>query len=328
MAAYVNWRDPILINTIGHTAGVLLFGVIIALLVRHGRTDGMRHVMLSLIAAVLALSWNIGSLTVLASPHPDSQAIEIVITTSFSMLSLLPAVLLQVALQGRHRLIVGAGYVVSVLAAALHFSELLSSRAGLHQAGLVLIVLGFGILTVTAFFLGRSRSVKVPGKKAEWISLAGLLLFTSSFVHFGYEHISSPWAAEIAWHHIGIPVALIVLLQDYRFLLLDTYIRFLVNSGLAAVYITTILVLTQRFRLWDLLRSSLFLTGMSLVGLCLSLILFALLRNALQAWVSRVVFRRTSVDDCVKEIVKEAASARTEEELLARAAQQAADHLR
>ena len=328
MAVYVNWRDPILINTIGHTAGVLLFGVIIALLVRHGRTDGMRHVMLSLIAAVLALSWNIGSLTVLASPHPDSQAIEIVITTSFSMLSLLPAVLLQVALQGRHRLIVGAGYVVSVLAAALHFSELLSSRAGLHQAGLVLIVLGFGILTVTAFFLGRSRSVKVPGEKSEWISLACLLLFTSSFVHFGYEHISSPWAAEIAWHHIGIPVALIVLLQDYRFLLLDTYIRFLVNSGLAAVYITTILVLTQRFRLWDLLRSSLFLTGMSLVGLCLSLILFALLRNALQAWVSRVVFRRTSVDDCVKEIVKEAASARTEEELLARAAQQAADHLR
>ncbi len=52
----------------------------------------------------------------------------------------------------------------------------------------------------------------------EWFSLACLLLFASSFPHFGYEHSRSPWAAEITWHHIGIPVALVVILQDYRFL--------------------------------------------------------------------------------------------------------------
>jgi two-component system, LytTR family, sensor kinase len=325
MAVHSNWHDPVLINTIGHTAGVLLFGLIIGLLVRDWRVHGMRQIKLSLSAAVLALGWNIGWLVVLASPDPRSKLIEIVITASFSMLSLLPAVLLQVVVQGQQRLIVAAGYAVSTCAVVLHFSELFSSRPGLHQVGLVLIVFGFGILTVIAFLARRYSGLLTD--KSEWVSPGCLLLFTSSFLHFGYEHVASAWTAEIAWHHIGIPVALIVLLRDYRFLLLDTFIRFLVNSGLAAVYITAILVLNQRFRLWNLIRPSMFLTGMSLVALCLSLILFAYLRNALQAWVSRVIFRRQSVDDSVKPIVKLASSANSEDELLAQAAQQAADHL-
>src|SRR5690348_10953857 len=93
------WHDPILINTIGHTAGVLLFGLIIALLIRDWRSHDMRQIKLSLIAALLALGWNIGSLTVLGSPDAGFRVIEIVVTASFSMLSLLPAVLLQVVAQ-------------------------------------------------------------------------------------------------------------------------------------------------------------------------------------------------------------------------------------
>ena len=110
------WHDPILINTIGHTAGVLLFGLIIALLIRDWRTHGMRRIKLSMAAAALALGWNIGSLIALASTHPASRPIELVVTVSFSMLSLLPAVLLQVAVQGRQRVIVAAGYAVSACA--------------------------------------------------------------------------------------------------------------------------------------------------------------------------------------------------------------------
>ncbi len=328
MVVHSNWRDPILINTIGHTAGVLLFGLIIALLIRDWRTHGMRQIRLSLIAALLALGWNIGSLVVLASPDRDSQAIGIVVAASFSMLSLLPAVLLHVALQGQHRFIVIAGYLTAASAVGLHSCELFFSGNGLHQTGLVLIVFGFAVLTISVFLPGRQHRQGVLADRSEWISLGCLLLFTSSFLHFGYQHVSSPWAAEIAWHHIGIPVALIVLLRDYRFLLLDTFVRFLVNSGIAAIYIASVLLLTQRFRLWDFIRPSRFLTGIALVALCLSLILFAHLRNALQAWVSRVVFRRQSVDDSVKAIAKMASSARSEEELLAQAARRVAAHLR
>jgi two-component system, LytTR family, sensor kinase len=299
-------RDPVLINTVGHSAGLLLFGLIFILLIRDWRAHGVRQTKLSLAAAALALTWNAGSLIALASHEP-----AIVVIVSFSALSLLPAVLLQVALQGKRPVIVVAGYVVSACAVVLHCDSL-------HQMAVLLVAAGFGLLIVIAFFLvGR-----------EWISLGCLLLFTSSFLHFGYQHVSSPWAAEITWHHIGIPVVLIVLLQDYRFLLLDAFVRFLVNFGLAAVYIATLLLLNRRFLWLDTIRSSVFSIGITLVALCLSLILFAYLRNALQIWVGRVIFRRQRVENCVDAIVSLSLTARSEEELLLRAAAEVAQHLR
>lgn len=299
-------RDPVLINTVGHSAGLLLFGLILILLIRDWRAHGVRQTKLPLVAAALALIWNAGSLIALASHEP-----VVVVIVSFSALSLLPGVLLQVALQGKRRALTTAGYIVSVCAVVLHCNSL-------HQMAVVLIAAGFGVLTVVAFFLVRQ----------EWISLGCLLLFTTSFLHFGYQHVSSPWTAEITWHHVGIPVALIVLLQDYRFLLLDAFVRFLVNFGLAAAYIATLLLLNRRFPWWDTIRSSVFSTGITLVALCLSLILFAYLRNALQSWVGRVIFRRQRVEDCMEAIVSLALTARSEEELLAGAAGEVARHLR
>src|SRR5262249_12617381 len=122
-----------------------------------------------------------------------------------------------------------------------------------------------------------------------------LALFTTSFVHFGAGHASQAWSSELLVHHAGIPLALFVLLQDYRFVLLDAFIRFLANAFLAAAL--TALVTVAAFR-W--------------VGLCgvaeypsrqavllrvvpLSLVLFAGLKNRLQPWFTFAVFRRGGV---------------------------------
>jgi two-component system, LytTR family, sensor kinase len=321
-------RNPILINTIGHTAGLLLFGFIIALLIRDRRGHGMRQMRLSLIAATLALAWNAGSLAALAPHEPNSIALAIVMTASFTILSFLPAVLLQVALRGQHRWILRAGYVVSTTAALLHSGELLFWNAAFHQMALIVIALGFGILTASAFLVRWRQRPTIFREPTEWFSLGCLLLFTSSFLHFGYQHVRSPWTAEIAWHHIGIPVALIVLLRDYRFLLLDTFVRFLMNSGLATLYIAAVLLLNQRFRIWNAISSNMFLTGLSLVGLCLSLILFAYIRNILQNRIGRTVFRRKDLDECVRKIIRAASQAHSEDDVISSAAQEVAAHLR
>lgn len=328
MLGTFNLRDPTLINTIGHSAGVLLFGLIILLLISDWRAHGVRRTKLSVAAAGLALGWNVGSLVALALPDQASASMGIVLAYSFSVLSLLPAVLFQVVLQAKQRAIALAGYAVSVCAILLHVCELFLPGSGLHQIALFLIAGGFGLLTIIAFSLRKPVRFAKSTDRSEWISLGCLLLFTTSFLHFGYQHVTSPWSAEVTWHHVGIPVALIVLLQDYRFLLLDTFIRFLVNFGMAAAYIATLLTLNQSFRLWNSIRASIFLTGISLVILCLSLIVFAYLRNALQIWVSRVVFRRQSVDECIQRIANLAPTAHTEEELLTRAAGEVAHHLR
>jgi len=61
-----------------------------------------------------------------------------------------------------------------------------------------------------------------------------LFLFAISFAHFSSEQAHQAWSKEIALHHAGIPLALFVLLQNYRFLLLDAFLRFVVNATLAA----------------------------------------------------------------------------------------------
>jgi two-component system, LytTR family, sensor kinase len=290
MLVHADLHDPILINTIGHTAGLLLFGLIVVLLIRDGRIRGVHQIKLSLFAAVLALIWNLGSLVALASTDANSFLIGIVVTVSFSVLSLLPAVLLQVALQREGRWIIAAGYTVSACAIVLHFMELFYPRLGVHQAALDVVVVGFTILIVAAFIPPHRHDMTRLPERSKFISLGCLLLFTSSFLHFGYQHANSAWAAEIVWHHLGIPVVLIVLLQDYRFLLLDTFTRFLMNSGLAAAYIAILFGLNRTFGLRHIAYSNTFLTGITLATLCVSLILFTYLRNAAQAWMSRVVF--------------------------------------
>ena len=130
-----SWRDPILINTVGHSAGALLFCVIILLLIRDWRSHGLRQTGLSLIAAGLALSWNIGSLIVLGSADARSPFIAGIAAASFSMLTILPAVLLQLAVQGGRRKIVIAGYAVSLGSVLLHVGEGLSS--GMPAQGLL-----------------------------------------------------------------------------------------------------------------------------------------------------------------------------------------------
>ena len=250
---------------------------------------------------------------------------QIVMAASFAVLSLLPAVLLQVTLQGQFTLLTRAGYAVSAVAILLHVLELFVAGSKSHQSALLLIAIGFGALTVLALILKRRAS---PGEPTEWFALACLLVFVSSFPHFGYQHSRSPWSAEITWHHIGIPVALVVLLQDYRFLLLDTFVRFLMNSGLAAAYVACLLILNQRFHLLRLIGSSAFLTGLALVGLCLSLILFAHIRNVLQQWIGRFIFHRQNLEDRVRAIGGLGAKTQSEEQLIRAAAQEVAAHFR
>src|SRR5205085_975057 len=64
------------------------------------------------------------------------------------------------------------------------------------------------------------------------------------------------------------------------------------------------------------------------VGLCVSLILFSQCRNAVQAWMNKVIFRRQSVAACKQAIELAASSARSEDDLLAQAASHIAEYFR
>jgi hypothetical protein len=123
-----------------------------------------------------------------------------------------------------------------------------------------------------------------------------LALFATSFVHFTGNHPGQPWSSELLVHHAGIPLALLVLLQDDRFVLLDAFIRFLANAVLAALVGAAMIAAALRLAPAGRLTGEPLYQASLLISVCLSLLLFAWLRGRVQQWLTDFVFRRGALE--------------------------------
>ena len=109
--------QPLLANWIGYTAGSVIFGIFLLLLARDLARRGLRAGWRTLAAAGMAFLWNAGALSNL---FYDSFLLRLVSTAA---LSLLPALLLDLLVEGRARRLVAGGYAVSVASMAMHALE-------------------------------------------------------------------------------------------------------------------------------------------------------------------------------------------------------------
>ncbi len=325
MPDWLSIHEPVLVNTIGHCAGAVLFGMLLYFFLlnwRHGREERTK---LPALAAALAFLWNVGSLVALGVGRQGGTAADVIVAASFSVLSLLPAVLLHISLGSWHRPLWISGYVLSSAAIALHVGDLITRSSSLHFAALLVVTVGFAILT--AISVGLEIGQK---NRAELSRLAGamvLFLFAISFAHFGSEHAPQAWSKEVALHHAGIPLALFVLLQNYRFLLLDAYLRFVVNATLAAAAVLASIRIAESAHFSPQLARP-FEAGLLFVGACLLLTLFVYVRNLAQRWLTQVIFLRSNVDHAIEELSKLARAISEERLYLPQAAEVIAAFLR
>ncbi|MBC7924819.1 MAG: histidine kinase, partial [Bryobacteraceae bacterium] len=262
-----------------------------------------RRGLLPSLAAGLALLWNLGSLVVLA-PHPSSgYPSTVVVALSFSVLSILPAVLLHISPGNRMRLVRLAGYLLSGVAVSLPLGEIfVPVKSSLHETALLLISAGFGSITLVVALLHSFQRLQHKDALPSALPLARIVgtmaffLFAISFVHFGSVHGREVWSAEIALHHAGIPLALVVLLQEYHFLLMDAFLRFLANAALATGIIVAGILLEERYGLVGRAGENSFIQALVILAAASTLIAFGYLRTGLQHLLTRVVFRRPALD--------------------------------
>ena len=274
----------------------------------------MRGGLKSILAATLALVWNVASLIVLGGTSPDTPFLRITIAIGFSVLSLLPAVLFDLCLERRYRPLVRSGYALSALATVLHIAELFQANSSYHRWALTSITIGFGILTtIAAVFVYREEHDRATTSRV--VGTMSLFLLAMSFVHLGSGHAQQIWSQELAFHHAAIPLALLVLLQDYRFVLLDAFFRFLANVFLAAVFVFGAV---EAWRL-ELLPAAdtPFHIALLLAGACLLLVLFALARGGVQRALTWLIFRRPDEEVLLRDLKT---AIRSEEEYVAKAA--------
>ncbi len=283
----------VLVNTIGHCAGTLAFGILLYLLLLDWRRATFERSLLPSIAAALAFLWNAGSLIGMATAPAGDPVADVIVAGSFSVLSLLPAVLLHISLRSRPRFLWVSGYAISGIAVALHISDLATGAPKFHYAALLLVTIGFAALT-TASVMHEALSGPHDGGGKRLAGAMVLFLFAISFVHFESAHDIKEWSGEAALHHAGIPLALFVLLQDYRFLLLDAFIRFLVNGLLAASVVWISLLAEARFGLMARASRNPFSAGLVFTGACIALSLFGYVRVRLQRFLTHAVFLRSN----------------------------------
>lgn len=322
----VSIHAPVLVNTIGHCAGAIVFGILLYLLLLDWRRATGERSVLPSIAAGLALLWNLGSLIGMATSPQGDPIADIIVAGSFSVLSLLPAVLLHISLRSRHPVLWVTGYGVSFVAVGLHIGDLVTGAPRFHYAALLLVTIGFGLLTAICVAQEALTGPK-DGSGPRLLGAMVLFLFAISFVHFESAHDIKAWSGEAALHHAGIPLALFVLLQDYRFLLLDAFIRFLVSASLAAVAVWAAFQTEAKFSLLAHARRDPFYAGLIFTGACVALSLFAFVRSRGQRFLTRVVFLRAHPEQAVSRLREIAGGDQSESEYLARAAEAIAEFL-
>jgi hypothetical protein len=325
MPEWLSIHEPVLVNTIGHCAGAVVFGMLLYLFLLDYRGAREDRNVLPVVAASLALLWNLGSLVALATGPKGGTAADIVVAGSFSVLSLLPAVLLHISLESRHRALWVSGYVLSFAAVALHMSDILTREPRSHNAALLLVTVGFVALTLISVFLEWRERNHAAGSRLA--GAMGLFLFAISFLHFGSEHTSGAWSREAALHHAGLPLALLVLLQGYRFLLLDAFLRFIVNASLTATALLVSIRIVQAPQFTERLQRP-FDAGVLFVSACLLLALFVHVRNRLQSFLTRVIFLRANVDEALRELQQLARATSGEADYLQHASESIARFLR
>lgn len=299
--------QPLLANWIGYTTGAVVFGIFLVLVVKDLAGRGLRAGWRTLTAAAMAFLWNAGAL---ANLFLDSFLLRLVTTAA---LSLLPALLLDLLVEGGAGRLVRAGYLVSAGSMALHALEPLFPDFPLHDRTLQLAAAGFAPLTLAALVhLHRRRT---PARRAA--AAMALLLFALSFTHLHQQEAPHAWPVELLIHHAGVPLALWVLMQDYRFLLLDAFLRFLVNILLAAGFAWAGAAVAARLGWFDSRRLAPAEVVLAGAAVTLALVAFSALRHAVQRLLTRLVFRRGDAEALLETIRR--MPVRSEEEFAAAA---------
>ena len=218
---------------------------------------------------------------------------------TFCCLSLPPPVLLHLSLDEQMPAVTTAGYVLAVIAVGMHCAAALTGTEHYRTNALLLITVGFVVLTAISVARVAKRQDQRGGTSRVVASMC-LLLFSMSFMHFGPGHSLHAWSSEVALHHGGIPLALFILMQDYRFVLLDAFMRFLANVLLAAA--VTICAIQSALAVHLMAPVATAREAILTLGIGILLILFAMLRGLVQRWLTDAVFRRPNLENVLQEI--------------------------
>jgi hypothetical protein len=213
---------------LGFTVGIALYALLFLMVVRHRQSKEKNAPdFLLLLTAALGLLWNAGELaTLFWKDFAAVQVSPLLIAAAYSALGFLPSVVVHSAWKSEENSnknvgwLTVAAYFLSAFAALLHFQSAIFSRFA--PSALALRVLTFGSLALLAGLLIFTFRQKIQNK-AIWIS--ALSVFAVSALHLSGQQEEKSWLIELVAHQSSLPLALAILLQDFRFAFADLFLK-------------------------------------------------------------------------------------------------------
>jgi hypothetical protein len=221
-----------LLNLVGLSAGVVLYAMLLAMVVRSGRRRVVQSRLdpLLLLMSILGLLWNICALLSYELPRVGFEGPFAVLgALGFGALGFLPAVVVHSVLRGGREgvrgkvkwTLVATAYAVSTGAALLHVHAGWANQLVPSASGMRLLTYTFVALVVPLAAVTRGQ----PGsRRAIWAT--ALAIFAVSALHLSQLHKGdAAWPVELVGHHASLPLAFAILYQDYPFALADLFLK-------------------------------------------------------------------------------------------------------
>ncbi|HEY6358343.1 MAG TPA: histidine kinase [Vicinamibacterales bacterium] len=223
----------LIVDLAGYLTGMALY-VMLAVMVwreraREGASFLARRGWLPLVTGLCGFVWNLGALTSLvfevAGGGRPSPAI---VAVAFAALGFLPAVVVHALFDGREtgasrsvgRTVIGTSYALSAIAAILHFVAAARGLAVPSRPALWLLTIGFVGLMLLLLVITREQAAE---RRGTWV--VALAVFALSALHFERHVGNEAWWIELVGHHASLPLALAILIQDYRFAFADLFLK-------------------------------------------------------------------------------------------------------
>ncbi len=225
-----------LVNLFGFITGLVLY-VMLLWIVLTSRQGSNRLILLT---GILGFAWNVGAFGGYGLIGLGfTKSTPLVLAAAFGALCFLPAVVIHSALRSGEKitrdqnlLLAGVAYAMSGAATAMHFYSAMTSGVVPSQLALRSVTVGFGALLIALLVITRGQQGR---GSVLWV--VAMSVFAVSALHLStHEVAQDPWWLQLAGHHASVPLALLILYQDFRFAFADIFLKralsFILLAGL------------------------------------------------------------------------------------------------
>jgi two-component system, LytTR family, sensor kinase len=196
-----------LINLLGFTVGIALYALLLVMVVRpRKRVDWLLFT-----TGVLGILWNFGEfMTLVWRDFRQTEIPSIVTAISYSALGFLPSLVMQNA---KRQWLTYLAYAFSIFAAFLH----LWTAQPPSELALQILTVGSVLLLIASFVFKPENKI---------VLATALIIFAVSALHLSvHSGEERSWLIELIAHQSSLPLALAILLQDFRFAFADLFLK-------------------------------------------------------------------------------------------------------